>query len=152
MTSRVETHHTAGAERVESVAKKAPTEAVADLTEASRVDQAVSAHVAAPKPVAAFDGGQDDRAAARDVSLSLSEATVSEMEKRSEDLRRFASATRTGEGWRIRILPEDEVFVKAGIQNGDLITFERLDEQLARPESAAITNRFVSVLQSIERR
>jgi hypothetical protein len=82
--------------------------------------------------------------------LVINEENVAEMERNRDQLRNYAYATQTTEGWKIQLLPEDKVFLKAGINSGDLITFESMDAQIQNPERAQLANRMVAILNIIK--
>lgn len=83
--------------------------------------------------------------------LFINEENVAEMERQRDQLRNYAYATQTAEGWKIQILPEDKVFLKAGLNSGDLITFESMDAQLRNSERAQLARRMVAILHEIQR-
>ncbi|MGZ3698611.1 MAG: hypothetical protein ACXWPM_12395 [Bdellovibrionota bacterium] len=87
----------------------------------------------------------------RTEGLNISEAVVSEMEQQREQLRQFAFTTQEQEGWKIQLLPEDRVFLKAGIKSGDLITFESMEKELQNPDRAGLASRMVAILNEIKR-
>gem|GEM_PF-2672912 len=85
------------------------------------------------------------------MGLIINEENVAEMERLREYLRDYAFATQTQEGWKIQILPEDKVFLKAGLASGDLITFEGIKQQMTIPDRAQLVARMVAILGVIER-
>ncbi len=82
--------------------------------------------------------------------LLLNEASITDMELHQDDLKNYAYTVETSEGWKIEIRPSDEVFQKAGLSSGDLITYESLDQQMEIPEKAPLVRRLINVLNSIK--
>jgi hypothetical protein len=83
--------------------------------------------------------------------LVINEQNVEEMEHRREELRRYAFTVQDREGWKIQLLPEDKVFMKAGLSSGDLITFRSMNDQLRNPERAPLAVRMVAILNLIQK-
>jgi hypothetical protein len=94
---------------------------------------------------------RDPKAPEQTYGLVINEENIAEMEQHWETLPDYAYATQTQEGWKIEILPEDRVFLKAGMSSGDLITFESMNAQLQNSERAQLADRMVTILNRILR-
>ncbi|MBI3542271.1 MAG: hypothetical protein HY075_03215 [Deltaproteobacteria bacterium] len=84
-------------------------------------------------------------------ALDFDEGTVQEMERAKDVLRELVYTENTAEGWRVHVLREDNLLTRSGLRDGDLITFDSVNSQLASPERGKLASRVVDLLNYIER-
>ncbi len=74
----------------------------------------------------------------RKFHIRLNEENISAMEQAWVDLRQQATAQIERDGWRIRLLSRNSIFARAGLQTGDLIRFEGLENSMKESEEQAL--------------
>lgn len=83
--------------------------------------------------------------------MNVDETTVGEMEAGLEALRQAVYTENTDEGWRIHVLREENPLTSIGVRDGDLITYDSLKREMAKPERTGVAHRLASVLGNLEK-
>jgi hypothetical protein len=88
---------------------------------------------------------------AKTLSLRIDEELLALIEQERDQLQDYAYAEHVQDGWKIKLLPGDRVFAKAGFKTGDVITVDSLRAQLSDEEQSPLAQRMMQILQTIER-
>ena len=86
----------------------------------------------------------------RVLELTLNEEVVAELKKNWSDLRNQIQITTEERGFRVSHLSENSIFLQAGLQSGDLISFQTLKTMAnSNPEAKQLAGRVVRIFEYV---
>ena len=112
----------------------------------------------AQAPVAAIPPREDSPSPADEVNdhpqaitLWIDENVVRELEDNRDRLRDVIYTDSTNAGWRLHVLREDNLISRAGLHDGDFVSYEGLDSQFGKSGRAELADRVAALLDSVRR-
>jgi type II secretory pathway component PulC len=84
------------------------------------------------------------------LELTLNEEVVAELENNWKDLRNQIQITTEERGYRVNYLSDNSIFLQAGLQSGDLISYQTLNSMRnANPEARQLASRVVRIFEYV---
>ena len=84
------------------------------------------------------------------LNIHLEEPIIDQLEHEIDSLKQSVYTEHGEMGWKIHISTGSH-FLITGFQDGDLISDESFENQIANPEKSELANRFISLLSQLQR-